>query len=127
MTIKSSDPYGFQFVSDWAKAVNSGEVASVVGLYEAEAVLVPTFSNTPVRGTAKIEEYFNALFSEFPDLHVEVMDGEVSQNLGGPRSLTGRYRFVRGEAIVEARYTFVVESVNGAWLVKTHHSSPNPV
>jgi len=131
MLLKSTDPYGFHFVNDWAAAVSSGNIDSVVGLYEPEAVLVPTFSATPVRGTEAIRAYFEALCDERPNLTVDVLEGEVNQNLGDSRALSGRYRFTWGTdandmVTVDARYTFVIETVDGAWLVETHHGSQNP-
>jgi uncharacterized protein (TIGR02246 family) len=131
MILKSTDPYGFHFINDWAAAVSSGNIESVIGLYESEAVLVPTFSANPVRGSEVIRAYFEALYEERPNLTVDILEGEVNQNLGDSRALSGRYRFTWGTnledmATVDARYTFVIETVDGAWAAKTHHSSQNP-
>jgi uncharacterized protein (TIGR02246 family) len=127
----SSDPYAFQFVEEWAAAVISGNLDEILPLYCEQAVLVATFSDSPMRGTDSLTAYFTALLGDHPNLDVEILNGEINQNLGEGRCLTGTYRFIWGTCIedmatVDARYTFVVRDDGDKWLAHTHHSSVFP-
>jgi hypothetical protein len=126
-----SDPYAFHFVEEWASKIASGNVDEILALYSDEAVLIATFSNAPMRGQVSLREYFEKLVYDHPNLDVEILAGEVNQNLGDARCISGTYRFIWGTSIddmttQDARYSFVVRDDGVQWLAHNHHSSVFP-
>jgi hypothetical protein len=50
-------------LEQWMQAVNNGDVESLLGLYDSQAVLIPTFSNRLLNAPDKLREYFEKLGS----------------------------------------------------------------
>ena len=114
----------------WMHAVNAGDVATLVGLYDPQAVLIPTFSNRLLNTPDKLRDYFEKLASR-QGLCIELHDTTLLvQNLGGTvHALSGLYnwRFVVEGAMLnfEARFSYVVD-VARARPILHHHSSQIP-
>lgn len=114
----------------WLSAVNAGDVAGVAAMYDAKAVLLPTFSNRTLASPAAIRDYFVQLGSRehlAVELHPKTL---VSHDLAGGRCcLSGIYRWifdVDGEALTfEARFTYVMDLTREAPILH-HHSSQIP-
>lgn len=56
-------------LNQWMKAVNDADVDTLLGLYDPEAVLIPTFSNRILNTADKLRDYFEKLGSR-PDLSI---------------------------------------------------------
>ena len=50
-------------LEQWIQAVNSGDIERLLGLYDSQAVLTPTFSNRLLNTQDKLREYFEKLGS----------------------------------------------------------------
>lgn len=122
--LTANDPYGFHFVEGWVAAFSSGNVDSLVGLYQAEAVLVPDSADFPCKGQEAIRAYWEGFFAQNPGVKAQILPGEVNQNLGQDRCMTGRIQY--SSNATQVRYTFVVEAVAGVWLIKAQHTSFAP-
>ena len=126
-----SDPYALHFLNDWSHNLATGDLASLVVMYEDQAVLLGTFGPEILRGQEAIEGYFRDLM-EHPNLTVHVEDEQINQNVkDGHRVLSGDYEFSWGVNAssmvhVHARYTFAITEVDGKWIASTHHSSVRP-
>lgn len=126
-----SDPGGLFLVSHWMDALCKGDLASLLAMYDTDAVLVPTFSNGIVQGHERLQGYFEDFSGGRPNL-CGVVHEELSQNLhGGHRAISGTYTFIWGDDPEnlerdDARYTFVIREREGNWIINTHHSSEFP-
>lgn len=126
-----SDPYALHFLNDWSHNIETGDLDTLLAMYEDEAVLLPTFGSETLRGQTELREYFTTLL-EHPNLTVHVEDEQINQNVkDGHRVLSGDYEFSWGTDAssmthVHARYTFALTEVDGKWIASTHHSSVRP-
>ena len=110
--------------------VNALEVDGVLALYDENAVLLPTFSDTLRNDKAGIRGYFEKLRDKN---EVKVCLDEESlmeQALAdGVHAISGIYRWHFGgdeEAVViEAKFTFVMD-LNRSHPILHHHSSQLP-
>ena len=50
-------------LEQWMQAVNNGDVEGLLGLYDSQAVLIPTFSNRLLNKPDKLRDYFEKLGS----------------------------------------------------------------
>lgn len=50
-------------LEQWMKAVNEGDVKTLLNLYDNNAVLIPTFSNRLLNTPEKLKDYFEKLGS----------------------------------------------------------------
>ncbi|PZW45246.1 SgcJ/EcaC family oxidoreductase [Pseudomonas sp. URMO17WK12:I2] len=113
----------------WNQALQSGDVAKVVSLYSADAVLQPTVSNRVRASSAEIRDYFEHFLALKP---VGEINYREIRRLGPTTALdSGVYTFhltnAAGEkSEVQARYTFVYTLVGGQWKILNHHSSAMP-
>ena len=112
----------------WNQALQSGDVAKVVSLYSADAVLQPTVSNRVRASSAEIRDYFEHFLALKP---VGEINYREIRRLGPTTALdSGVYTFhltnAAGEKSVQARYTFVYTLVDGQWKILNHHSSAMP-
>ncbi len=114
----------------WIKEVNAHNLSGVIRLYDAHAILLPTFSNKFLNTVNGITDYFEKL-STHKDLEVKVHDNTLLiQSLAATIfSISGIYcwRFeVDGELLnFEARFTFLVDISHPSPIVH-HHSSQVP-
>jgi uncharacterized protein (TIGR02246 family) len=115
----------------WAKAVSKRKVGPVLALYAPNAVLVPTFSKTILRGAPQLAEYFSEFLSR-PGLRCRI-ENELVQDISPTCQVTsGDYTFMQnlrgnGRKVIRARFTFVlVREAAGTWKIATQHSSALP-
>lgn len=119
-----------QFLTTWHDAVNARELETLCGLYDPQAVLIPTFSNRNLRTPAAIRGYFVDLAAR-EDLQVALHERTLAiQDLGASlRGLSGIYRWqfaVEGEPLgFEARFSFVIDEQRSQPILH-HHSSQVP-
>lgn len=117
-------------LNNWLAGVNSVDLESVLALYNDEAVLIPTFSDTTRCGLESIREYFEA-FSKTPglDVSVTVNSLNVQQLTGSIYSLWGEYLWEFNEngvvREVLARFTFTMD-ISSNRPIMHHHSSAFP-
>ena len=117
-------------LEQWMQAVNNGDVDSLLGLYDSQAVLIPTFSNRLLNTPDKLREYFEKLGSREElsialhekTLIVQELDNEIF-------SLSGIYNWrfiVDGELLnFEARFSYVID-LSRPNPILHHHSSQIP-
>jgi len=114
----------------WIAGINSCNLHVVIGLYDKNAVLLPTFSNKCLSNLDAIRSYFEIL-SSHKELHVELHDKTLLvQRLSNELfSMSGIYcwRFeVEGEILgFEARFTFIINKEHPNPIIH-HHSSQVP-
>lgn len=114
----------------WIKAVNSGNVSSILELYSQDAILMPTFSPHNLRTSEARARYFELLSSRkgfSVSLHEKTL---AVQNVApGIETVTGIYRFhldLDDEPLVfEARFSLTVD-LNRSGPILHHHSSQIP-
>lgn len=117
-------------LEQWMQAVNNGDVESLLGLYDSQAVLIPTFSNRLLNTPDKLREYFEKLGSREElsialhekTLIVQELENEIF-------SLSGIYNWrfvVDGELLnFEARFSYVID-LSRPNPILHHHSSQIP-
>lgn len=117
-------------LKQWMQAVNNGDVESLLGLYDSQAVLIPTFSNRILNTPDKLREYFEKLGSR-EELSIALHEKTlIVQELQNPIfSLSGIYNWrflVDGELLnFEARFSYVVD-LSRPNPILHHHSSQIP-
>ncbi len=115
----------------WRQTLSKGDAAAIVALYAPDAVLLATLHNQPISNQAARTEYFEGLMKK-PKLQV-TLDTELVRVLDPQHvAISGTYTFQfedkeQGIVRVPARYSYVFENQNGAWLIVEHHSSKFPV
>ena len=112
------------------RAVNDGDLEALLGLYDSQAVLIPTFSNRLLNTPEKLREYFERLASR-EDLSIALHAKTVIvQELQDPIfSLSGIYNWrfaIDGELLnFEARFSYLM-NVSKPRPIFHHHSSQIP-
>lgn len=119
-----------QFLLRWAERVVDRDLDSVLALYDASAVLIPTFSNRLLSGRERIQEYFEALCArDGLSLSLHEKPRLVTALGGGLHALAGIYRWgfaVEGAPLnFEARFSFLLDLDRSAPILH-HHSSQIP-
>lgn len=108
----------------WNKALQTRMPKNVVALYEYDAILLPTISNTVCQTHEKIEQYFDNFLSLEPigkiDASTVRIFGSIAMNSG-----TCTFTFKSGNPI-QARFTFIYRWNGEKWMIMTHHSSQMP-
>jgi hypothetical protein len=117
-------------LEQWMQAVNNGDVESLLGLYDSQAVLIPTFSNRLLNKPDKLREYFEKLGSREElsiALHEKTLIVQELQNQIFSLSGIYNWRFiVDGELLnFEARFSYVVDLSRPSPILH-HHSSQIP-
>tara|TARA_B110000014_G_C19896347_1_gene463727 strand:+ start:54 stop:437 length:384 start_codon:yes stop_codon:yes gene_type:complete len=115
-----------QFIKEWHKRIRSGDVESIVALYQKNAVLLGTFDFKMRLGEKDIKEYFDQLVIYQPTVElVKISCDEVRDS--GVVIANGYYNFELNEGnertSVPARFTFVLGKVGSEWRIFSHHSS----
>lgn len=112
----------------WMRTLSSGSIPGVLNLYTPNAVLVATYNEDPLMGTALLRTYFNKFMGK-KGLHGQI-DSMISQQVGNVRIYSGLYTFFFQEKgkqqAVQARYTYVVAPTPRGMKIVTHHSSEVP-
>jgi len=117
-------------LEQWMQAVNHGDIESLLGLYDSQAVLIPTFSNRLLNTTEKLRDYFEKLSSR-EELSIALHEKTlIVQNLQNEVSLlSGMYNWrfaVDGEVLnFEARFSYMIDLSKPNPIVH-HHSSQIP-
>ena len=112
----------------WQVAYDSRDPKSIVGMYDAEAVLWGTNAKSIAPNPNAVWEYFKNAASR-PNARVVIGEQHI-RVFGDTASSSGYYTFtdVRDGQIVPrpARFTLVFHNKAGKWLVVAHHSSAMP-
>lgn len=117
-------------LNQWMQAVNRGDVKTLLGLYDSQAVLIPTFSNRILKTPEQLREYFEKLGSR-EELSIALHEKTlIVQELPSEISLLSgiyNWRFaVDGELLnFEARFGYVIDLARPNPIVH-HHSSQIP-
>ncbi len=117
-------------LEQWMQAVNEGDVESLLGLYDENAVLIPTFSNRLLNTPEKLRDYFEKLGSR-EELSIALHEKTlIIQELGNQiYSLSGIYNWrfaVDGELLnFEARFSYLID-LSKQNPILHHHSSQIP-
>lgn len=117
-------------IDAFVEGVNTGNLDRLIGLYDARAVLIPTFSGRSRKTPAQIADYFITL-SQKPGLGLSLHDKTVNiihvQN--EVYALSGLYLWcfsVDDELLnFEARFSYVVDLSLDSPILQ-HHSSQIP-
>lgn len=118
------------FLKQWMRAVNTGDIPGLLALYDANAVIIPTFSNRVLSTPEKIRDYFERLGSR-EDLSIALHEKTlISQQIAGTiHVLSGIYcwRFLLdGELLsFEARFSYTLDLSLESPIIH-HHSSQIP-
>ena len=119
-----------EFLKQWMRAVNTGDIPGLLALYDPKAVIIPTFSNRVLSTPEKIRDYFERLGSR-EDLSIALHEKTlISQQITSTISvLSGIYcwRFLLdGELLsFEARFSYTLDLSLSSPIIH-HHSSQIP-
>ena len=115
-------------VKKWEKLFNENNI-SIVDTYSTNGILIGTFAIAIKKGRQTILPYFQNLFTKDGlrvDFNKEVFINEMLDGY----ILSGFYVFSFNEdgqrKQIRARYSFVIEMVDGKMLIINHHSSEIP-
>jgi uncharacterized protein (TIGR02246 family) len=115
------------FRNRWAEAVGSGNVDSVLNLYQEDAVLLPTLSNQIREGHTEMRTYFESFLERKPKV---VFSTRTLVRFMRPDvvSVKGDYTITTADGNqIAARYMFIYSWNNKqGWLIADHHSSISP-
>jgi hypothetical protein len=116
-------------VKKWERLFNENNL-DIVDTYSDNGVLIGTFAIKIKKGRQTIFPYFKELFKK-QNLRVDFEnDVFVNEMLDG-YIVSGFYVFSYTEnnevKKIRARYSYVVESLNGKMLIINHHSSEVPL
>ena len=109
---------------DWCQAIETGQSENVLNLYDENAILLPTLSNTICQTQAQRKDYFIAFLDKKPKC---TCDESYIRVFGNTAINSGSYTFtLKDGSSIQARYTFVYKEKNGQWNIIEHHSSQMP-
>jgi len=108
----------------WNDSLRTLDPDKVVANYAPDGVLLPTVSNTPRTNPAEIRDYFVKFLKGSPQGQIDTRTIKIGCNVAQDVG-TYTFKFKDGKT-VHARYTYVYEWENGAWLIAHHHSSAMP-
>jgi hypothetical protein len=115
-------------VKKWEKLFNANDI-SIVETYSPNGILIGTFAIAIKKGRKTILPYFKGLF-EKDSLRVDFNEEVFINEMLDGYILSGFYVFSFNEngkrKQIRARYSFVIEMVNGKMLIINHHSSEIP-
>lgn len=113
----------------WNASLQTLDPVKVTDNYAADAVLLPTVSNTPRTNRASIQAYFVEFLQKRPKGVINTRTVRIGCNSA---SDVGTYTFTLagkspGETVqVQARYSYNYVYRDGKWLIAHHHSSAMP-
>jgi hypothetical protein len=119
-----------EIVERWMELVHERELEKILALYDQNAILIPTFSDSIQNTPEKIRGYFEKLLSR-KNLKLTLHPKTIrTQQLNAILSVvSGIYQWkfnVEDELITyEARFTFVVDITKTSPIIH-HHSSQIP-
>jgi len=113
----------------WMQRISSGSIPAVLDLYHRSAVLVPTYSDSILRGKQQLLGYFKEFMGERPGMFGTI-DTIMRQKVGALSVYSGTYTFYvpdqNGNQSVKARFTYVVIPTASGPKIVNHHSSEMP-
>mgnify|MGYP002849538480 CR=1 FL=1 len=117
-------------LGEWIQLINTGDIESLLKLYDREAILMPTFSKIILSKPEKLREYFESLGAR-KELNVTIYEDtlviqEIQKQIF---SLSGIYKwqFIHDGVLnnFEARFTYLV-NLSKVSPILHHHSSLMP-
>ncbi len=120
----------YAIFEQWLQAVNQGDLQTLLGLYDSQAVLIPTFSERPLSTPAELKRYFESLAQrEGLRIVFEPQTLIIQPIHASIFILSGVYEWrflVEGkEQRLKARFSYVVDPSRPAPILH-HHSSQVP-
>jgi len=119
----------YELLNSWKRNIDTQNLDGVVNDYSEDAILLATFGKQILYGSNSIKGYFNNLFKK-ENLSVEFSNPEFVQKFKEVYIVAGVYNFNYTEnnvkKVVKARYTFVLEPINGVLKIAEQHSSIVP-
>ncbi|TVR51238.1 MAG: DUF4440 domain-containing protein [Puniceicoccaceae bacterium] len=115
---------------EWMARIRERALEPLLGLYQPDAILIPTFSNRFLRTAEDRRAYFQRLFDR-EELGIALHEKTITTQAIGDsmHCLSGVYRWetgIVGNAFAfEARFTFVAD-LSGPDPILHHHSSRIP-
>jgi hypothetical protein len=115
--------------NDWAYALRSKYIDSIIRLYNDKAVLIGTFATSIVNEKEFIKNYFEHLMKK-EELDVKFNNDFIIRFYGDIAINSGTYTFswIENNKKIEivARFTFAYKNSYGSWEIIEHHSSVVP-
>jgi uncharacterized protein (TIGR02246 family) len=115
--------------ASWRTALSSGNAENVVKLYDKDAILLATLAAKPLTTQRERTKYFTTLTAK-PKMAAKVTEKHIKLLDEDDAVVSGLYTFSfeeDGKTVqIPARYSFVYEKENGAWMIVEHHSSKVP-
>jgi uncharacterized protein (TIGR02246 family) len=113
----------------WVEAFNSRDPKRIVARYAPDAVLWGTTATTIATTPEQIWSYFKDA-GQRPSTRVTI-DSSHARAFGDIAAISGAYTFADvkdgvASNVRPARYTIVLQKIDGAWLIVDHHSSRVP-
>ncbi len=113
-----------ELFEEWNRALQTGDPKVVAGLYEYNAILLPTVSNQVRHNHEEIEDYFVHFLAKEP---VGSIDEANIRTFGDIAINSGVYTFTfKDGQSVTARFTYVYRWNGQDWKIVEHHSSQLP-
>ena len=108
----------------WNNTLQTGDPKAVAGLYESNAILLPTISNMVRHNHQQIEDYFVDFLAKAPQGKIDEANVRIYSDIA---INSGIYTFSFGDGTqVSARFTFVYRWNGQNWKIIEHHSSQMP-
>tara|TARA_R110000751_G_C13595779_1_gene461569 strand:+ start:84 stop:500 length:417 start_codon:yes stop_codon:yes gene_type:complete len=121
----SSSPQ--EFVQMWLDTVCTHDASAITALYLPDGVLLGTVAKKIKYGLNEIRSYFDMFVQKKPCGVITEISSKVYHNIA---IVNGTYTFEiqegKKKVQVPARFTFVLNNINGNWKIDTHHSSAQP-
>jgi hypothetical protein len=115
-------------IKNWEKLFNENSL-NIVNTYADNGVLIGTFATKIKKGREFIAPYFTNLFKK-ENLKVKFDNDVFFNEFIDGYILSGFYKFsyidMEERKSISARYSFVVQNINGKSLIINHHSSEIP-
>lgn len=115
-------------IKKWEYLFNKNDI-SIVDTYANNGVLIGTFAIKIKKGRQTILPYFEGLFKK-ENLRVKFDNDVFTNELEEGYIVSGFYEFSYNEngerKVANARYSYVVQNINGKMLIVNHHSSEIP-
>ncbi|RAP29033.1 hypothetical protein DID78_04060 [Candidatus Marinamargulisbacteria bacterium SCGC AG-343-D04] len=105
-------------LSLWAENLKKKNLSSLLDLYHQDAILIPTFSPSPLHHDGGIKNYFDNKFLPVSPEVIECKQEQVA-TLNTIECHTGLYVFKTESGEQEARFTFIYKEGK----ILHHHSS----
>ena len=110
-------------------ALASGSPDKVTALFAADAVLLPTLSNTPRTDSAAVRDYFVHFLAKSPVGHIDSSTVRIGCNTAervGTWTWTLTDPATGAKSKAPARYSFIYRYEGGQWRIGHLHSSLMP-